>query len=266
MYEVGTTLLVFALLLVGTTIGVVVRPLLPEEHKAHETVQLVQLVITMLVTFAALVLGLMTASAKTHFDSISSDFRGYSADLIQLDTLLRDYGPEANGARRILRAYTAAAIASTWPGERPPAGDYPKDVPPTNQEDQLENTQLGDMLNSAGNEIRRLVSHDAIHQGLMEAGLAQFERTVQERWALLEEAHSSISTPFLTMLTFWMVIIFLSFGLIAPRNVLAIVTITLGALSIASAIYVLVDLDSPFSGPIVISSQPMRDALVHLSR
>ena len=65
MSEIGSALLVFALLLVGTGFGVWVRPLLPEEHKAHETVQLIQLVIGMLVTFAALVLGLMTASAKS---------------------------------------------------------------------------------------------------------------------------------------------------------------------------------------------------------
>jgi hypothetical protein len=61
-------------------------------------------------------------------------------------------------------------------------------------------------------------------------------------------------------------VIFLSFGLIAPRNALALVTISLGAVSIASAIYVIVDLDTPFSGPIVISSQPLRDALTHLTR
>jgi hypothetical protein len=61
-------------------------------------------------------------------------------------------------------------------------------------------------------------------------------------------------------------VIFLSFGLIAPRNALALVTITLGAVSIASAIYVIVDLDTPFTGPIVISSMPLRDTLEHLRR
>lgn len=67
-------------------------------------------------------------------------------------------------------------------------------------------------------------------------------------------------------LAFWLFIIFVSFGLIAPRNALALVMITLGALSIASAVYVIVDLDTPFTGPIVISSQPMRVALEHLNR
>jgi hypothetical protein len=267
MLEIGSALLVFALLLAGTAVGMVVRPLLPEEHKAHETVQLVQLVIGMLVTFAALVLGLMTASAKNHFDTVTDDFRGYAADLIQLDVALRDYGADADGARHNLRVYTAAAIASTWSAEPVPAGDYyPKEVPSENIQERLENPRLAEMLNTAEREARQLTPQDAFHQKVMEVGLSRFDRVIQARWKLIEEAHSSVSQPFFAMLTFWLVVIFLSFGLIAPRNALALVTIILGALSIASAIYVIVDLDTPFTGPIVISSQPMRDALLHLSR
>src|SRR5580693_1109086 len=99
MSEVGSAVLVFVLLLVATGIGAWVRPLVPEEHKAHETVQLIQLVIGMLVTFAALVLGLMTASAKTSFDTASTDLRTYAADLIEFDTTLRDFGSATDEAR-----------------------------------------------------------------------------------------------------------------------------------------------------------------------
>ncbi|WP_447866834.1 bestrophin-like domain, partial [Rahnella bonaserana] len=99
-----------------------------------------------------------------------------------------------------------------------------------------------------------------------EVALSQFDRLIQARWRLIEVSHSSMSQPFFAMLTLWLMIIFLSFGLIAPRNALAIFTITLGALSIASAVYVIVDLDSPFTGPIMISSQPMQEALLHLNR
>lgn len=267
MLEIGSALLVFSLLLAVTVIGMVVRPLLPEEHKAHETVQLVQLVIGMLLTFAALVLGLMTASAKTNFDTLTNDFRGYAADLIQLDVALRDYGPDADGARHNLRLYTAAAIASTWSAEPAPSGlDAAKEIAPENIQERLENPRLGDMLNAAERQVRQLIPHDAFHEQVMAAAISQFDRVIRERWKLIEVSHSSISQPFFAMLTFWLMVIFLNFGLIAPRNALALVTIILGAVSIASAIYVIVDLDTPFTGPIVISSQPMRDALVHLSR
>ena len=266
MSEIGSALLVFLLLLGTTGVGVWVRPLLPEEHKAHETVQLIQLVIGMLVTFAALVLGLMTASAKAGFDTTSNDLRPYAADLIEFDTTLREYGADTARARDLLRQYTAAAIASTWPGEPAPSGDYPKDVGTQDNSQKLENVRLGDMLTAVGRELRQLHAHEPLQQRALEDALSQYRRVVDARWKIIEEAHSSISQPFFTTLTFWLGVIFLSFGLIAPRNALALVTICLGAVSIASAVYVIVDLDTPFTGPIVVSSQPMRDALGHLSQ
>jgi hypothetical protein len=266
MTEVSSALLVFVLLLIATGVGVWVRPLLPEEHKKHETVQLIQLVIGMLVTFAALVLGLMTASAKASFDTVSNDLRTYAADLIEFDTTLRDFGSATDEARRLLRRYTAAAIASTWPNEPVPTGDYPKDIGTQDNSQKLENVQLGDMLTAVGRELRQLRTPDPLQQRALDDALTQYRRVVDARWKIIEEAHSSISQPFFRTLTFWLGVIFLSFGLITPRNALALVTISLGAVSIASAIYVIVDLDTPFTGPIVVSSSAMRDALTHLRR
>ncbi|MEC5408292.1 hypothetical protein VOM14_22330 [Paraburkholderia sp. MPAMCS5] len=265
MSEIGSALLVFVLLLVSTGFGVWVRPLLPEEHKAHETVQLVQLVIGMLVTFAALVLGLMTASAKSSFDTAENDLRAYAADITELDMTLRDYGSDTDAARKLLRVYMAAAIASTWPSEPAPPGEYPKNLVAPGDSQTLESPQLGEMLTSVGRQLRQLRARDPLQQRTLEDGLAQFRRVVDARWKIIEEVHSSISQPFFKTLTFWLCVIFLSFGLIAPRNALALVTISLGAVSIASAIYVIVDLDTPLTGPIVISSEPMRDALAHLT-
>jgi hypothetical protein len=267
MQEITSALVVFVVLLIGTAIGWFVKPLLPEEHKAQETVQLIQLVIGMLVTFAALVLGLLTASAKSNFDTVGNDFRAYASDLIQLDQTLREYGSEAEPVRALLRVYTAAAIASTWPGEPAPPGDYyTKRAFPSSRYNDLESVELGDMLDAATIEARNLRVQNPAQQRALAQILHQFDLLITARWKLLEEAHSTISLPFLTMLAFWLFVIFTSFGLIAPRNALALVMITMGAVSIASAMYVIVDLDTPLTGPLIVSSQPMRDALSHLNR
>jgi hypothetical protein len=265
MQEITSALVVFILLLGGTAVGFFGKPFLPEEHRRHETMQLIQLVMTMLVTFAALVLGLLTASAKGSFDTVGNDFRSYAGELIQLDIALRQYGHDADEARKLLRTYTAAAIATTWPGETPPPGDYPR-VKSDLGHDKLEDIKLGDMLNASYAAVRKLTPVDEYQARTLAQCMGRFENAVGARWKLIEEAHSSISKPFLTTLTFWLMIIFLSFGLIAPRNALALVMIMFGAISIASAVYVIVDLDTPLTGPIVVSSQPMRDALAHLDR
>ncbi|WP_233863644.1 bestrophin-like domain [Paraburkholderia adhaesiva] len=264
MTAVESAILVFVLLLGGTGLGTLLRPLLPDEHRRHETLQLVQLVIGMLVTFSALVLGLLTASAKSSFDTVTSDLRTYAAQLIQLDLRLREYGEAAEPPRLALRAYTAAAIASTWPREARPPGDY---YPVVAQIDpsKLESSELGALLNSVGRSINSLVPRDHFHQ-ILAADLEQhFLRVTDTRWRLIEEAHGSISGPFFTMLALWLVLIFLSFGLVAPRGALAAVTILLGAISISSAIFVIVCLDTPFEGIIAVPSDSMREALAHMN-
>lgn len=265
MNEIETALLVFVLLLGGTGLGVLLRPLLPEEHRKHETVQLVQLVLGMLVTFAALVLSLLTTSAKTSFDTATNDMRAFAGDLIQLDTSLRDLGPEAEEARAALRRYTAAAIASTWLQEKPPPGDYYPRLADTNN-DELESTELGTLLNSVGHRIATFEPHGRYQTALVAYLGDLFARVRDARWRLIEEAHGTLSRPFFVMLTLWLVLIFLMFGLIAPHNALAFVMIALGAVSISSSVYVMVDLDTPFTGQIVIPSDSMREALAHMSR
>ena len=84
------------------------------------------LTIGMLVTFAALVLGLITASVKAGYDDAVHYRQEYALQLTELDRCLRNYGSGADAARAYLRSYTAAAIASIWPSEPPPVGvQYP---------------------------------------------------------------------------------------------------------------------------------------------
>jgi hypothetical protein len=86
------------------------------------------------------------------------------------------------------------------------------------------------------------------------------------RWLLFEQSGSSISTPFLVVLVFWLTIIFMSFGLFAPNNVTVIATLLVCALSVSGAIFLILELDRPFEGVIKISSAPVRNALAHLGK
>jgi hypothetical protein len=267
MSELSDATVLLLILLGGSALGVLVRPFLSERHRSQETTDLIRLVVTMLVTFAALVLGLLTSSVKASFDEVDNDLRSFAVNLIQLDRSLRRYGSETDAARALLRSYTAAAIASTWTTEPKPIGDYyPRQLSPPPSDDSIESTSLGDMLARLEIDLRQLEPQDPTHRRLTAVILNQFERLTRMRWQLIEEAHSSISMPFYIVLALWLVIVFASFGLSAPRNVLSYITILLGAVSIASVIFVILDLDTPFSGIFMVSSQPMRDALTQLSR
>jgi hypothetical protein len=261
--EAATSLFVLALLLAATAAGVVLQPLLPETHRSRDTIEAVRLALTMIVTFAALVLGLLTTSVKQSYDDVDSRLRGYAAMVIQTDQSLREYGAATWPMERTLRDFTAATIADTWPAEPRPSGIYPVGLEHSVTHP-AETPVLGDMLGRIELAIRELHPSDALHQKLAAYCLNRVERLVDQRWMLIEQAHDSVSVPFLVVLVFWLVIVFLCFGLTAPRNSLAYVVTALCAIALAVAIFVILEFDGPFSGLIQVSSQPMRDALAHV--
>ena len=106
----------------SAALGFFIHSRLSEKHRSAESIALVQLMITLLVTFTAIVLGLLTTSVKAGFDAAYSARGDDAAQLAQLDRCLRDYGPETAPIREQLRGYVAAVIASTWPDEPRPTG------------------------------------------------------------------------------------------------------------------------------------------------
>src|SRR3977135_4595125 len=97
------SLLVFALILGGPLVGIVVRPLWSEEHLHPDSKDIVKMATGLIGTLAALVLGLLIASAKSTFDQKTNQVRQLTASIIALDELLAQYGPEAAGVRNLLR-------------------------------------------------------------------------------------------------------------------------------------------------------------------
>jgi hypothetical protein len=86
------------------------------------------------------------------------------------------------------------------------------------------------------------------------------------RWVLFEQTSSVLQWPFLVILIFWLVVIFGSFGLFAPRNASVVVALIVAGLSMAGSIYLVLELDQPYDGLIKISSYPLRMALDQLGK
>ena len=262
MVEFWSALVVTLLLCASAAGGFYVRPFIPEAHRSAESANLVRLVVGILVTFAAIVLGLLTISVKDAFDTADRDRGQYAAQLTELDRCLRNYGADAEPIRRQVRDYTTGVIASTWPSDPLPAG---VGRPDTRGMPQIgERAALGRILDSVDLDIRRLKPADAFHARLASDCATQLADVVKRRWMLIEEAHGSISQPFLRVLVFWLMVVFASFGLYAPRNGMVLVIIAMCAVCVTSAIFVILDMDIPYGGLFGISSQAMSNALSHM--
>ena len=235
-------------------IGNFLRVILPEHHLSDESKDAVKLGIGMIATLAALVLGLLIASAKGHFDTMNNGLAQTSSKIILLDRTMAYYGPETKEARDLLRLSVASAIDQLWPKERTQHKEY-KDFSPKTGLKELQEMLL---QLSPKNETQRYLQSQAL----------QISGSIAEvRWLLTEQQEqSSLPMPFFVMLVFWLVIIFFSFGMLSPPNATVITILLVCSLSAAGALYMILELDHPYGGLIEISSSTLRSALTYLSQ
>jgi hypothetical protein len=235
----------------GAALGIFLRALLPQHHLSAETKDTVKLSMGLVATMTALLLGLLVASAKGSYDAQRSQLIQMSAKLAFLDRVLSNSGPDASEARAVLRLSTERMIARIWPDDN----SRPAELAPSASAGQAVYESIQKI--SPQTDAQRSAKTQAL-QTTVEIG--------QMYWLLFQQAGTSISTPLLIVVVFWLAIIFLSFGLFTPRNGTAITALMASALSVCVAIFLLLELDHPFSGLIGISSEPMRNALEHLGR
>jgi len=241
--------IVFICVFGGALLGISLRLILPEHHLSPESKDAVKVGIGLIATMAALVLGLLVATAKASYETKSNELTEMSANTVMLDRMLAHYGPEAKPIREALRRAGARSLELLWPQN----GQAPRLEPAGGAE------ALSDAIEalSPKNDAQRTLQSQALNLTL-DIG--------KMRWLLFEQSGSSISTPFLVVLVFWLTIIFMSFGLFAPHNLTVVATLLVCALSVSGAIFLILELDQPFEGLIRISSAPVQSALAHLGK
>jgi Protein of unknown function (DUF4239) len=243
------SLVVFALVFGGALFGMYVRGALPEGHLQEDVKDVVRLSTGLIGTIAALVLGLLIASAKSSFDARDTQIKQITSRVILLDALLEQYGPEARNLRVILRGAVDPMANLVWS-----EGGNDKSAAFAATAEALAFVKKAQDL-EPNNDAKR-----ALQARLLNA-IADLS---QSRLALFAQAHDSIPAPFLAMLIFWLAFIFVSFGLFVRPNSIVIVTFLVGALSVSGAIFLILEMDQPFAGLMQISSEPLRHALAPL--
>jgi hypothetical protein len=254
MNEIAISVIAAACVFAGGVGGLLLSPLLPMHHLTTETRDTVRLGMGMISILASLVLGLLTASAKGTFDSADQQLRAYAADLILLDETLRDYGTAADPIRMMLRQYTGEAVHTTWPDEAPA------------QAQPLENKQAGELLDHVMQATLTLSPTIDNERWLRTQALQIAAQLIHTRWSLLVSQEGAINPVLLGIMVAWIFIIFASFGLYAPRNTTVVAAFFLCAMAIGASIFVILEMDTPFNGAIMISGVPMKNALAHLSQ
>ena len=242
---VGT--IVFACTLGGALVGIWLRTTLPEDHLNGESRDTIRLGIGLITIMTALVLGLITASAKNSFDSVNTTVKHTAIDILTLDRLLARYGPETGEIRKALQHAVGRRIDMIWPQ----GSSRPAQPDPSGSASEVEGLVDG---------IRRLTPRDDSQRMLHSRALDNAEALLQTRWLIVAGTGASVPLPFLVVLLFWLTATFTSFGLTAPRNATVLAVLFVCALSVASAVFLILEMDAPFDGWLKVSADPLRHA------
>lgn len=244
-------IVVFACTFGGATLAMALRAHLPDHHLNDETKDTVKLGIGLIATMTALILGLVTASAKSSFDELNTTIRHTAADVLTLDRTLERYGPETAPIRGSLKAALAARVEAVWS----PDGPAPDDLLVKGD---------GRAAEQIADRIRALTPQTPDQRWLQTRALEIGERVLEARWLIFANHGPSVPAVFLGTIVFWLTITFASFGLFAPRNAMATAVLFVCALSVAGAVFLILELDGSFRGLIQVSPTPLHYALKHI--
>jgi Protein of unknown function (DUF4239) len=243
--------IVMACVFGGALLGMAIHTRLPEHHLTPDSKDVIKLGMGLIATMSALVLALLTNSAKGSYDTQRNELTQVAANVILLDRVLAHYGPETKEARDLLKLSVAGMINRMWPDDPVQAAK----LRPTTTSGELFFDKIQEL--TPQNDVQRTLQNQAVSLSI---GIGQ------ARLLLFEQGGRSIPMPFLVLLIFWVTIIFLSFGLFAPHNATVIATLFLCALSVSGAIFLIMELDRPFGGVIQISSAPLRNAIANVDK
>ena len=246
MRSLGLSLIIFGLVLGGIFLGTLLRRALPQKHLSKDAQDAVRLGIGLIATIAGLVVGLLIAAAKNSFDTKSGQVTQITADIILLDTLLAQYGPEAQPIRKQMRGEMGPFVARIW-----------RD----NEVSKAEPFAASAAAEQVYLEIQAMSPSDGLQRALQARAAQVVTNVAQLRLLLFAEKSNTIPVPFLVVLVFWLVIIFVSFSLFSDMNATVLISLCTFALSVSAAIYLILELNDPFSGLMGVSSQPLLNAL-----
>jgi hypothetical protein len=253
MNTLETASMVFGCSFGSGLLGMLLHVKLPDDHLDAGSRDVVKLVMGLIATMAALVLSLLIASGSSTFQSQQNDVHLLTADVILLDRVLSYYGPDAKESRDLLRQGVAAVHDRIWSPDGAQAAD-------------LDPSATRGVVDAFIASLKGLSPKNDSQTTLKAQAMQISQNLGQTRLLMFEQSGSSIAWPFLTVLVFWIGMLFLGFGLFARFNGTVVVALFIGAISVAGAVFLILELSAPYQGFMRISDAPVRNALAILGK
>ena len=208
---------------------------LPERHAPDQARDMIGAMTGLLGLLLALVLGTLVGSSYTLYATQKAEMETLAARVLQLDAALDAYGPEAEPGRVGLRKGIKHSYEAIWGG---PTAD-------------LREMSVKSVVSQSKMLDQFLMSltpkSDAQKQVLATANVAAGQ-IAQTRILMMLQLAGGISWPMVAIVVCWSLLLFCGYGLVSPLNATVLTTLAFGAIAVASAIFLIIELSQPYSG------------------
>jgi hypothetical protein len=248
-------LLVAVAMFAAGLIGLFLQRVLPEQHTTGGSRDLIAAVVGLLTLLCALVTGLLIWTAYGVYSGQNTQIQSLASKVMQLDLALSDYGPEANPARAQLRDALGKTIDQVWSAN------------------ESDSNFAAETFASA---LQTMRAREKVLQGLhpsndeqkqaLAAATSAADTLSQARMQMAFALTAPISYPLLLIVVGWVVCLFCGFGLTSRGTVTSVVALAVGSIAVASAVLLILELSTPYSGLFRASSAPLEQALAVMGK
>jgi hypothetical protein len=247
-------LVVAAATLGAGLLGVYVQSRLPDEHKSDVVRGTIGQVAGLVTLLLALVMGTVIGVSYGFFATQKAGLETLSAQILELDMALAQYGPETQPLRAKLKESTQRAYDAIWGGGEADPGLLRVGAPMAAMQ------ELNAFL--ATLEPKTDAQKAALAKVGTYGGLVAHSRILMS----LQLAGHPVLWPLLAVLVFWALALFFAIGMSSRFNAAVVITLAFGAVSVGFALFLIVELVQPYTGLVKVSPGALREAIEYLGK
>ena len=229
-------------------LGLAIQKRLPQSHMSGGSKDMILAVIGLLTLLLALVLGTLVGNTYAFFANQKSELETMASRALMVDQALARYGPDAKPARDLMKEALAQAYDLFWRGA---------DFDPAELRVDVALARWGPVASA----LDALDPTTAPQKEALAAAKANLALMEQTRLLMSLQLSSPVAWSLLTSVIFWSMFLFCGFGVLSGTNPTTIVALGLGAISVASAMFLILDLTQPYSGLFRIPASAMQQAI-----
>lgn len=250
-FAFGVAIAVFA----AGLIGLVLQRILPQIHTTGPSRDMVGAVVGLLTLLCALVTGLLIWTAYGVYAGQNAAIQTLASKVLQLDLALADYGPEANPVRAALRDRVEKTIDQVW-GTRETDANFAAD----------NFAAAVQVLRDPEKAVAHLQPSTDDQKQALATAKAAIEAIGQSRLQMSFALSAPVSYPLLLTVVGWVLFLFCGFGLMSRGEAVPVVALAVGAIAVASAILMILDLSNPYLGAFRASPAPIEQVLAVMGK